>query len=661
MAEVADLPEGGSWKTINGSPVYFKDGVAVAGAAWAVKAGVKDPAHVAADSPKKPVYKIPKTAPGMLIDFEVFKTYSLQQAEEAQQKGKAGKTTDPVYHAYGVMWQHKVEAEKNPTPANASKYAASKDFYNALKNEAKTGKLNIQPKPPEPKPEPQVEKSQSSPIANPNAWLKAAPTSLSGYSKVKVLGGSSKAELWQNASGDKVVVKKPLGGIKQVEAEINASSMYNAAGIATGAPTKIGGTVVSPFVNGTTLGAAITVGGSVSDELKTQLGDGFLMDALVANWDAVGAANDNVLVSNGKLIRIDTGGSLDVRAQGKPKPYTHEVKEFDSMVSHAPTQFQREAFQAVKDSPERLQAQMDNINKNSAAIIKAAGNLAVETQARIVDLNSRVKARIAGLKHEKKIAAGAAQPYAGGTAWKDVKNLATPELAKAIPNLDGVIPNTQLKSAVVRATPQFSALRAFTGHLYSSINSGQAPKDAKNAMEAVKALEPAQVSGLARGLKFGSGMYDGNTKLNAYIRSLTGDSDTSSFISALRGTPAEKNKSNGINDFDKVAVAVPGIVHQLDRPLSSFSTKLSMANNWAGGSHNAGGTKEGIDHWTSTDNGHSRGVVLRCKETTQSRDVKRISQHASEDEHVMLQGWKFKPTRAALIGGNLHIEIEEVL
>ncbi len=62
----------------------------------------------------------------------------------------------------------------------------------------------------------------------------------------------------------------------------------------------------------------------------------FVVDAWLANWDVVGQASDNIVVGPGGVAyRIDVGGSLIYRAQGKPKDYTTAVPEIESMRSAA--------------------------------------------------------------------------------------------------------------------------------------------------------------------------------------------------------------------------------------------------------------------------------------------------------------------------------------
>lgn len=62
--------------------------------------------------------------------------------------------------------------------------------------------------------------------------------------------------------------------------------------------------------------------------------EGFVADAWLANWDAVGLGYDNLLVGpDGAAIRIDVGGSLLYRAQGSPKGHAFgdKVGEINSL------------------------------------------------------------------------------------------------------------------------------------------------------------------------------------------------------------------------------------------------------------------------------------------------------------------------------------------
>ncbi|MBI4599758.1 hypothetical protein HY732_02445 [Candidatus Uhrbacteria bacterium] len=68
-----------------------------------------------------------------------------------------------------------------------------------------------------------------------------------------------------------------------------------------------------------------------ADQNRDQLKNGFLADALLANWDI--AKSDNSLMSNGVLYRIDNGGALLYRAQGERK----EAAKFSGTVGELET------------------------------------------------------------------------------------------------------------------------------------------------------------------------------------------------------------------------------------------------------------------------------------------------------------------------------------
>lgn len=64
-----------------------------------------------------------------------------------------------------------------------------------------------------------------------------------------------------------------------------------------------------------------------------EIGKHFAAHAFVANWDAVGLANDNQVLGPKGMTTIDAGGSLNYRAQGSPKgnAFGHKATEWDSL------------------------------------------------------------------------------------------------------------------------------------------------------------------------------------------------------------------------------------------------------------------------------------------------------------------------------------------
>jgi hypothetical protein len=89
----------------------------------------------------------------------------------------------------------------------------------------------------------------------------------------------------------------------------------------------------------------------------TEVGKGFLVDVILANWDVVGTSYnmDNIRVTpDGKVWRVDTGGSLIYRAQGALKgrafgdvPSEHNTLR-DPNVGYAATFFKDISDEEIK-------------------------------------------------------------------------------------------------------------------------------------------------------------------------------------------------------------------------------------------------------------------------------------------------------------------------
>jgi len=88
--------------------------------------------------------------------------------------------------------------------------------------------------------------------------------------------------------------------------------------------------------------------------------DHFVADAWLANWDVVGTSSDNIVKGPGnKAYRIDLGGSLLFRAQGKPKAFTGDVAELESM---------RNASQAPQASQVFGQMKLKDLKKSAKGV-----------------------------------------------------------------------------------------------------------------------------------------------------------------------------------------------------------------------------------------------------------------------------------------------------
>lgn len=139
-------------------------------------------------------------------------------------------------------------------------------------------------------------------------------------------GGSNKGYYVINKQTGELFYAK-FGGA-QGKTELLANNLYEMAGLGTpemssfNAPDGTVGTLSKYMPDLTSVTQA-----------TSKANDGFGMDVLLANWDVVGMNNDNMLkTADGKIIRLDAGGTFDYRAQGKNKPYTSIPMEFVTLM-----------------------------------------------------------------------------------------------------------------------------------------------------------------------------------------------------------------------------------------------------------------------------------------------------------------------------------------
>ncbi len=135
---------------------------------------------------------------------------------------------------------------------------------------------------------------------------------------VKKLGGSTGAELVEDAAGNRFVRKRGANAA-HVREEFAADRMYEALGVnvpegrlydGPGGPVKL-----TRFLTGERLRDVVAAGGPRAAKVLERLQRDLAADALLGNWDVVGL--DNVLVdAKGVPWRIDNGGALRYRGAG---------------------------------------------------------------------------------------------------------------------------------------------------------------------------------------------------------------------------------------------------------------------------------------------------------------------------------------------------------
>ena len=155
------------------------------------------------------------------------------------------------------------------------------------------------------------------------------PMSLDKLEKVRNLGGSTGAQLVRDPDTGDLFVMKRGGSAAHLEEEMLSDTMYQAGGAnvpayqryvdADGKPVKL-----ATYIEGDLLkDLSAAKKRAAIKQIQKQFG----LDAYMGNWDVGGTGLDNILVDKaGNVWRIDNGGSLRYRAQGKLK----ELKDFNA-------------------------------------------------------------------------------------------------------------------------------------------------------------------------------------------------------------------------------------------------------------------------------------------------------------------------------------------
>ena len=142
-----------------------------------------------------------------------------------------------------------------------------------------------------------------------------APLSMDNMVKTGAQGGSNDGGFYKDTSTGKDYYIKHMDNDESARNEVLAAKLYEAAGVEVPQVRYF-------FENGKAHITSEIVEGLEKrpDLLKTNQVDNvhenLAVDAWLANWDVIGLTYDNMLVKNGRAIRLDTGGALRFRAQG---------------------------------------------------------------------------------------------------------------------------------------------------------------------------------------------------------------------------------------------------------------------------------------------------------------------------------------------------------
>lgn len=156
------------------------------------------------------------------------------------------------------------------------------------------------------------------------------PNDLSALKVVKTLGGSTGAQLMEDADGNQYVMKRGKNtNSDHVKSEYLSNQLYGILGLKTPDYELYDdngeAVLLSRYIQGTHVPKSAD---------WDKMSKGFAVDVMLANWDVY--QNDNCLVknANGEVYRVDNGGCLDYRAQGKKKTFDGNVLDTWKSMMH---------------------------------------------------------------------------------------------------------------------------------------------------------------------------------------------------------------------------------------------------------------------------------------------------------------------------------------
>ena len=223
------------------------------------------------------------------------------------------------------------------------------------------------------------------------------------WKKIAGQAGSNEGAFYVDPdTGEQYYVKKPKSD-KHAANEALASALYAEAGtkigrVYLGKDSKGNIVLVSPLVENSNKDFADKK--NDANILKSAQED-FAVDAWLNNYDSVGLAYDNMLTVDGDVYRVDPGGSLLFRAQGKDKSkeLTDDVKSIDTLRDGSINSESNDIFGSMTDeqiaesakkvqaiSPEKIDQLVDQAFPDDA---ETASFLKEKLKARREDLINR--------------------------------------------------------------------------------------------------------------------------------------------------------------------------------------------------------------------------------------------------------------------------------
>lgn len=200
-----------------------------------------------------------------------------------------------------------------------------------------------------------------------------APGDIGGLAKDEGAAGGSTGARIVTINGRRFVLKRGSSP-DHLREESAALAAYRAAGVPVPETrlyeTESGPVLLSKWEEGQSLA-------SLSPAEQTmafaRISDHFAVDSLLGNWDVAGMGLDNIIVRpDGTPVRIDVGGSLRYRAQGKPKgeAFGDHPNELWTLRDAAKNRQSAQVFERV--TWDRIVGQIDGIDARRAGDVLEA-------------------------------------------------------------------------------------------------------------------------------------------------------------------------------------------------------------------------------------------------------------------------------------------------
>lgn len=218
---------------------------------------------------------------------------------------------------------------------------------------------------------------------------------------VKSLPGSTGPKLIEDqVTGARFVQKTEPSNPGHIREEFHVDNAYRALGIKTPdsklIETDQGPVKVAKFIEGgKTLEQLEATDKKAYTAAVKKVQKNFVADALLGNYDVVGLTKDNILVADKVPYRIDNGGGLRYRAQGKLKDnFGPVVNELETMRDKNVNPASASVFGSIPET--EIQRQIKDILGKSKKLLKAMPDeLKPIMEARLKSLQDRLHPEIA--------------------------------------------------------------------------------------------------------------------------------------------------------------------------------------------------------------------------------------------------------------------------